>query len=87
MVEIDTLWNVKCVTGMTLKDRFLVEIDVECKGGWAGRICGRSVVEIDTLWNVKVLVFVTEWDKTPVEIDTLWNVKHFRGFVRLRQIG
>ena len=67
MVEIDTLWNVKCVTGMTLKDRFLVEID--------------------TLWNVKVLVFVTEWDKTPVEIDTLWNVKHFRGFVRLRQIG
>jgi len=27
MVEIDTLWNVKCVTGMTLKDRFLVEID------------------------------------------------------------
>ena len=45
------------------------------------------MVEIDTLWNVKVLVFVTEWDKTPVEIDTLWNVKHFRGFVRLRQIG
>ena len=76
MVLIETYWNVKIASEVTLITFFGINRNIlECKDEQLEEIASARVVLIETYWNVKLFASSHEAYGVIVLIETYWNVK------------